>query len=246
MDNILYVFKAVVQTPMFWLLISICCSIFCYIYLQSRGIVFLISICIFWIFSVTPLGASFWLGSLTLMDDDVAGYCSESEILTSVILLPGGLSWRPEDNGEKLSDWSIERARRVVELSKESVLEQVILPGGLGFGVNSEAELLKRYLQENTTIKKYLIAEKSNNTFENIETLMSLLDKQRPYYLVTSYWHMPRAKGVADKLSLRTCPVMTMNTINWSLIPSLEAHWNTRAAIHEWLGLAWYRIKGKI
>jgi uncharacterized SAM-binding protein YcdF (DUF218 family) len=202
--------------------------------------------CVFWLFSLTPLGASLWLGSLTMMNESVAGSCLKNENSNSVILLPGGLSWRPEDKGEKLSDWSIKRANRVVELSKESVLEQVILPGGLGSGSNSEAELLKKYLQNRIDIKKYLIAEKSNNTFENLETLMSLLNNQRPYYLVTSYWHMPRAKGVADKLSLITCPIITMNQINWSLMPSLEAHWHSKAAMHEWLGLAWYRIKGKI
>ena len=246
MENILYFFKIVLQTPIFWLLISICCSIFSYLYFQPKIFILSIFICIFWILSLTPLGASLWLGSLTIINENAEDHCSENERLTSVILLPGGLSWRPRDGGEKLSDWSIKRANRVVELSNENVLDQVILPGGLGTGINSEAELLKKYLKNKIDVNKYAIAGQSNNTFENIETLLPLLDKQTPYYLVTSYWHMPRAKGVAGKLSLVTCPVMTMNKINWSLIPSLEAHWNTKAAIHEWLGLAWYRIKGRI
>ena len=208
--------------------------------------IFFTFLCVFWTLSLTPLGASLWLGSLAILNSRDDEDCSKNESLTSVILLPGGLSWRPEDAGEKLSNWSIERAARVVELSKESVLEQIILPGGLGAGINSEAELLKKYLQKKIDIKKYVIAEKSNSTFENLETLMSVLNKQHTYYLVTSYWHMPRAKGVADKLSLIICPIMTTNEINWSLMPSLEAHWHTKAAIHEWLGLAWYKIKGKI
>ena len=122
----------------------------------------------------------------------------------------------------------------------------MVLPGGLENGINSEAKLLKRYLKNKIDIDEYVLAGKSNNTFENLETLMPLLSNKHPYYLVTSYWHMPRAKRVADKLLLMTCPIMTMRKINWSLIPSLEAHWHTKAAIHEWLGLAWYRIKGKI
>ncbi len=246
MEDILYSFKIAIQTPIFWLLISICCSIFCYLYLQPKMFVFSILICVFWVFSLTPLGASLWLGSLTMLNARVNESCSVNKNLTSVILLPGGLSWRPEDSDEKLSSWSIERADRVVELSKESVFDQVMLPGGLGAGINSEAELLKIYLKNKIDIKKYVIAGKSNNTFENLETLMPLLNNQHPYYLVTSYWHMPRAKGVADKMSLIICPVVTMRKINWSLIPGLEAHWHTKAAIHEWLGLVWYRIKGKI
>jgi len=246
MENILYFFKIAIQTPIFWLMISIFFSIICYICFQTKVFTFSVLICAFWLFSLTPLGASLWLGSLTIMNSSAEDYCSGNESLTSVILLPGGLSWRREDDGEKLSDWSIERANRVVELSKESVLDQVVLPGGLENGINSEAKLLKRYLKNKIDIDEYVLAGKSNNTFENLETLMSLLNNQRPYYLVTSYWHMPRAKRVANKLLLITCPVMTIKEINWSLIPSLKANWHTKAAMHEWLGLVWYRIKGKI
>jgi uncharacterized SAM-binding protein YcdF (DUF218 family) len=246
MENILYFFKIAIQTPIFWLLISIFLSIICYFYFQPKVFTFSVVMCVFWLFSLTPLGASLWLGSLTLLNTRVDGDCSKNKILSSAILLPGGLSWLAENGGEKLSDWSIERANVVVELSRKGVLDQVVLPGGLGSGINSEAELLKKYLKNIIDIKRYVIAGKSDTTFENIKTLMPLLNKQHPYYLVTSYWHMPRAKRVADKLSLITCPMMTINKISWSLIPSFEAHWHTKAAIHEWLGLAWYRIKGKI
>jgi uncharacterized SAM-binding protein YcdF (DUF218 family) len=246
MENILYFFKIAIQTPMFWLLISIFLSIICYFYFQPKVFTFSVFMCVFWLFSLTPLGASLWLGSLTLLNARDDGDCSKNKKLSSVILLPGGLSWRAEDGGEKLSDWSIERANRVVELSRKGVLEQVVLPGGLGIGINSEAELLKKYLKNIIDIKRYVVAGRSDTTFENIKTLMPLLNKQNSYYLVTSYWHMPRAKGVADKLSLITCPVMTGNKMNWSLIPSFEAHWHSKAAMHEWMGLAWYRIKGKI
>jgi len=187
-----------------------------------------------------------WLGSLTILNAKFDESCSKNESLTSVILLPGGLSWRREDNGEKLSDWSIERANRVVELSKESALDQVVLPGGLGRGNNSEAGLLKRYLQKKINVQAYVVAGSSTNTYENLKTLIPILNDQASYYLVTSYWHMPRAKRVASKLSIMVCPVMTRIEMSWNLVPSFEAHWHSKAAIHEWLGLAWYWIKGKI
>lgn len=198
----------------------------------------------FWSLSITPLGSSLFLGSLGLINNR-ADVCVRKDV-NSLILMPGGLSWRPTIDGGQLSDWSITRADRALEILRVKHNTQVILPGGLGRGQYSEAELLKKYIQSKLDISNVLIGKKSKNTFENLETLMPMISKDKPYFLVTSYWHMPRAKSVADKLSIITCPVVTKIEIDWSLIPSYEAHWHSKAALHEWIGLVWYKVKGKI
>lgn len=241
MDYFLYVIKETIQMPFFWLVLSVCILCISLIYFKFSTSVKFLLITLLWFISITPLGASLWLGSL-MIDDSPSNECIEGTI-NSMIILPGGLSWRLNEN--KLSIWSIKRADRAIELLKDNMHIQILLPGGLGKGRNSEAGLLKTYIQNNLSIVDIQIAEGSENTYDNLETIKPMLKKNSRYYLVTSYWHMLRAKRVAEKLSILVCPVATRFEMNWSIIPSLEAHWQTKAAIHEWFGLAWYGIKGK-
>ncbi|MBL4796362.1 MAG: YdcF family protein [Oleispira sp.] len=244
MDHILHVVKELVQMPIFWLVISVCMLFIYLLFGTVKQSALFLFVTFFWYLSITPLGTSMWLGSLILIDG-TNNDCIKKDI-NALIILPGGLSWRPNDGEDKLSDWSIDRAKRALELLKDNNVTQVILPGGIGKGAYTEAELLKRYIESEVNDINFDISGSSFNTYENLETIRAILKKQAYYYLVTSYWHMPRAKRVAEKLSIKVCPIVTEFDMKWSLIPSFEAHWHSKAAMHEWLGLAWYRIKGKI
>lgn len=240
----MYELKEVLQLPFFWLVISGYGFYIALLFYNFKFVIVSLFFVSFWFLSITPLGASIFLGSLVLVDND-ADECTANEIY-SLIIMPGGLSWRPIQDGAMLSDWSIARANRVIEILKDRSNGQVVLPGGIGKGKYSEAELLKNYIQRELDITDYIIGESSNNTFENLATLLPLLSEDKSYLLVTSYWHMARAKRVAEKLSIIVCPVATKFEMNWSLIPSFKAHWDSKAAIHEWLGLTWYGVTGRI
>lgn len=244
MDYILYGVKELIQMPVFWLIISVCIVSICLLFFTFKQSVLFLFITLFWFLSITPIGASVWLGSLMLIDS-TNNNCNEQDIST-LIILPGGLSWRPNDGEDKLSDWSIDRAERAIKLLEDNKVTQVILPGGIGKGAYTEAELLKIYIESEVNDITFDISGSSFNTYENLETIRAILKEETHYYLVTSYWHMPRAKRVAEKLSIKVCPIVTEFDMKWSLIPSFEAHWHSKAAMHEWLGLAWYRIKEKI
>ena len=248
LDHILHVVKELVQMPIFWLVISVCMVCICLLFGTVKQSVLFLLVTLFWFLSITPIGASMWLGSLILIDGTNSD-CNKKYI-NALIILPGGLSWRPNDGEDKLSDWSIDRAERAIELLNGNIVTQVILPGGIGKGAYTEAELLKRYIESEvndiTSDITFDISGSSFNTYENLDTIRAILKEETHYYLVTSYWHMPRAKRVAEKLSIKVCPIVTEFEIKWSLIPSFEAHWHSKAAMHEWLGLVWYRIKEKI
>ncbi|NRB42413.1 MAG: YdcF family protein, partial [Pseudomonadales bacterium] len=87
---------------------------------------------------------------------------------------------------------------------------------------------------------------RSNTTYENLLSLKSVVDDKQYYYLVTSYWHMPRVIKSARKIGLKICPVETPKLFSSSVIPTLEAHWKTKAAIHEWIALLWYWLSNRI
>ena len=236
--------KELVQMPIFWLVISVCMVCICLLFGTVKQSVLFLFVTFFWYLSITPIGASVWLGSLMLIDA-TNNDCNEKDI-SALIILPGGLSWRPSDGEDKLSAWSIDRAERAIELLEDNVVTQVILPGGIGKGAYTEAELMKRYIESEVIGINFDISGSSFSTYENLETIRPILKEETHYYLVTSYWHMPRAKRVAEKLSIKVCPIVTGFEMKWSLIPSFEAHWHSKTAMHEWIGLVWYSLKEKI
>ena len=71
--------------------------------------------------------------------------------------------------------------------------------------------------------------------------------------LVTSALHMPRSMATFRKAGVRVFPAPTdfevvqspaAGTYPW--LPGSEAFWQSGRAIHEYIGIAWYRWKGWI
>ncbi|MEQ9607160.1 MAG: YdcF family protein [Kiloniellaceae bacterium] len=68
-------------------------------------------------------------------------------------------------------------------------------------------------------------------------------------YLVTHAWHMPRALFAFQEAGLAVVPAPTRfesrSTIEpQDFVPSAKALLATFYAVHEWLGLVWYRLRG--
>lgn len=81
----------------------------------------------------------------------------------------------------------------------------------------------------------------ASNTFENA-TFSAALLKPRPsqqWVLVTSQSHMPRAVGCFRKAGF--------TVLAWPVIRAASANrWTDRMALHEWAGLLFYRLLGRI
>ncbi len=97
---------------------------------------------------------------------------------------------------------------------------------------------------------RILIENESRNTFENATALRGMLDQQ-PFILVTSAGHMPRAIKIFLKLEMKPIPAPTdymvgNNPLVAKLLPSITHLKYTDYAFHEYLGLFWYKLKGRI
>lgn len=112
----------------------------------------------------------------------------------------------------------------------------------------SEAEMARAfYLEQGVAPQRLLFEGKSRNTRENALQVAQLLGarcQQAPWLLVTSAAHMWRAQREFVAVGCQTLPYpvdfMTGDKTPWhaySLTLSLQ-HWV--AAMHEWLGLAYY------
>lgn len=105
--------------------------------------------------------------------------------------------------GEKLSFSLENRLNKAKDYLKENPNIKIIVSGGQGDGEYiSEAEAMKRYLIQNGIKENNIIKEdKSTNTYENIVNSKKIIDsfdgKNEKVLIVTSDYHMYRAKVIA-------------------------------------------------
>jgi uncharacterized SAM-binding protein YcdF (DUF218 family) len=118
----------------------------------------------------------------------------------------------------------------------------------------SGAEVMKAFAMElGVTEDKIITEDRSQNTMENCTKLKTLLipKKHRIIGLVTSASHMPRSQNVFRKVfsedEIVPIPVAYRYTpeenILKRMIPSARELQNSTEAIHEWIGMFWYKIR---
>jgi len=99
-----------------------------------------------------------------------------------------------------------------------------------------------------------MIEERSRSTYENAVEAARLLHKRGidKVLLVTDAIHLWRAERCfqVQGMEVVPCGVYYRAThFNWSLpalLPCTGAAQNTQSALYEWLGLAWYWLRGRI
>lgn len=151
-----------------------------------------------------------------------------------------------------------DRVLHAITLFRKRKIGRILISGGEGSILTlnrPEAEDIRRILLEAQVPDSLILVEnKSRNTYENAMFTAQLLQQHpslQKRLLITSAFHMPRAKGCFDKAGIATTPFSTDfygKTRGWSperwLIPKEESlsHW--RSLIHEWTGYLVYRIRG--
>lgn len=95
-----------------------------------------------------------------------------------------------------------------------------------------------------------LVEGKSRNTYENWKFSERLIQQYGDrVWLITSALNMPRAMGVARRLGINAvpypCDYRADKDVSWRLwIPSNAAPVTLEEALHELLGMVWYRWRG--
>ena len=120
---------------------------------------------------------------------------------------------------------------------------------------NSAAEAMRDFFVLLGVKPADLILEKdSRTTYENARNTSQLL---KPYpgeriFLVTTAWHMRRAEGCFTRQGVKVIPspcnhlALALEISPLVVLPSLSGIGGVHRAVHEWLGLAWYRLRGRI
>jgi uncharacterized SAM-binding protein YcdF (DUF218 family) len=184
-----------------------------------------------------------------------------SENPQAIVILGGGrrkgaLEAPSDYQQQDLSSGSMERLRYGVRLARQTKLP-ILVTGGAPDKANkqelSEAFMMKLVLEQELGLSPQWLEDQSNTTQENAIRSAEILKKEgiKSIYLVTHFWHMPRAKTVFEKEGLIVIPApmgfyqkTTFTPLDF--YPSSEGFQRTRWIWHEILGNLWYRVKFKI
>ena len=120
----------------------------------------------------------------------------------------------------------------------------------------SEAEVMRDFLETLGVPKDGMILEdRSRSTFENIRNAAELMLRHQfdRVVCVTSARHMHRVMLCCQKAGAGMAPdpcgfQEPVRNVKWyeHALPYTGAIEKSRTAIHEWIGIAWYRANGRI
>ena len=175
-----------------------------------------------------------------------------------IVILGGGrrkgaLETPPDYQQQDLSSSSMERLRYGARLARQTKLP-ILVTGGAPDKASkqelSEAFVMKLVLEKELGLAPQWLEDKSNPTQENAIRSAEIFKKEgiQNVYLVTHFWHMPRAKAVFEKhgLKILEAPMGFYQKTAFTPLdfyPSSEGFQRTRWVWHEILGNLWYRVK---
>ncbi|MFN0293249.1 YdcF family protein [Pedobacter helvus] len=165
-------------------------------------------------------------------------------------LLLGGFSSYNEQIKSLKSEYSGDRLTQTLKLYHQGKIDRILMSGGNGSFLEKnppEAIYAAAYLNAVGVPDSALIIEKeSRNTKENFayaDKLLKVLNKPNPKILViTSAWHIPRTKLLAEKQRLKNVSYYPTNSLsdNYSfedyLLPQAKAIMGWELLIKEWVG----------
>ncbi len=161
-----------------------------------------------------------------------------------------------QSRGQLTVGGGISRLIEFSALSKKFPQAKLVFTGGSGKLLSQnikEADVLEPLLLIlGIDVSRVIYENKSRNTYENATLTRSLVDPGpgETWILITSAFHMPRSMGVFRQAgwNIIAYPVDYNFATDETLSPAFDLLGGLNslsAGLHEWLGLAFYRLTGK-
>lgn len=170
----------------------------------------------------------------------------------AIVVLGGGREAdAPEDAGrDQPSPATLARLRHGARLARLTGLPVLVSGGKPDRGGDSEAAVMARVLREDFGVSVRWLEQTSDNTAENALHAALQLDKEglQRILLVTDAMHMPRAMRAFAGAGFDVVPAPTSFHSRrpldaMSFFPKAAELGASSYAIHEWIGLLWYRVR---
>lgn len=171
-----------------------------------------------------------------------------------IVVLGGGLNYYSSEKAEP-SVHSLQRLVKGYQLHRK-LETPLIYSGGIAIGQQkiSEAEAALEFLTSIGMDESYYISEnRAQTTFENAVYLKKWIkdNEIKKVYLVSSAYHILRSAAVFKAQNIDFLIVHSGfiydHQFSWlDYLPNRSALSATLSALHEWIGLVWYYIRGRI
>lgn len=166
--------------------------------------------------------------------------------IEALVVMGGGYYGEAEEYGEAtVGPFFLERLRYAAWLYRRTGIPVIISSG------TSDSHTAAQLLVEELAVPVLAVEDQSWNTWDNARLTTELLNEKAitKVAVVTHGWHMPRALYSFHKSGLSNAVPAPMGLSDptpdpgdWhQWIPSARALQRTRTALHEYLGLHWYR-----
>jgi uncharacterized SAM-binding protein YcdF (DUF218 family) len=198
---------------------------------------------------MTPLGANALVGAIEAHAEPVATEC---ERIDAIVLLAGGLRRSPSDpeDFDALTSRSLARSFALVQRHRDPDLPLLVAGGGR-FRI-TEAEVMGALLQRlDHGHADPMLETNSRTTWENAAGARELLPAHvQRIALASSALHLPRARLVFEEAGFDVCrwpldrQYIAVAGVG-ALWPQSSALVKSEAALHELLGLAYYRFRAQ-
>lgn len=171
-----------------------------------------------------------------------------------IVVLGGGLNYHSQKDAEP-SLHSMQRLVKGYQLHRK-LKTPLIYSGGIAIGQEkiSEADAARRFLSSlGMDTSSYISENQAQTTFENAAYLKKWIEDNeiKKIYLVSSAYHILRSAAVFKAQNIDFLIVHSGfiydHQFSWlDYLPNRGALTANLSALHEWIGLAWYFIRGRI
>lgn len=180
-----------------------------------------------------------------------------------IVVLGGGINYG--DDFAELSPYSLQRLVKGYQLY--SGLETpIIVSGGIAIGQDriGEAELASEWLQKmGVPPEDIFIENRARTTYENGICVKEIFLSNKSLkklasegsvmkvYLVTNAVHLPRSVLVFEEIGIEAVPVSAGYIVNHRMswldyLPNRSSLAANLMGLHEWMGIIWYKVTGRI
>jgi uncharacterized SAM-binding protein YcdF (DUF218 family) len=194
-----------------------------------------------------------WVGGLLQKSLEISAPISPAMLRTAdaIVVLSGGRRAASVEYGsDTLNGISLERLRYAAFLHRASGLPILVTGGKPGGGTLSEGRIMQNILQSDYSISVRWVEDASRTTWENARFSAPLLKDQhvQRIVLVTHAWHLRRAVPLFEAQGLSVIPAglqfaHTRIDSIFDLLPTPAGLRDSAFALHEWLGILWYKLR---
>ena len=146
---------------------------------------------------------------------------------------------------------TLDRLRAGAALARRTGLPLLVSGGEVSAAQTSLAAMMAASLRDDFRLPVKWEEDRSADTWQNAQFSAAILRPEgiSRVYLVTHFWHMQRALVAFRRAGLEPIPVSVRPPFHgpfaWpELLPKPSAWFDSYLAIHEWIGLIYYRLRG--